>query len=110
MSVFCVLQVNKLLMASKVSEIFFLFELHIFERKTLNTDNTTGILTIVVRLVKIIVDAIVNQETTQSVLLDLSKNFDSFNQATYIHKLEYFGIVAEPLKWMKSYLGNSTIR
>jgi len=38
------------------------------------------------------------------VLLDLSKVFDSLNQATLLVKLEYLGLSDSALEWFRSYL------
>ena len=43
-------------------------------------------------------------ETSEHWLIDLSKTFDTADYEILISKLEYYGIKAKTLKWLKSYL------
>ena len=47
-----------------------------------------------------------NNKTTISVLLDLSKAFDTIEHSIMLKKLELYGVRGLPLQWFNSYLSN----
>ena len=51
-----------------------------------------------------------NKKSTITVMLDLSKAFDTIEHAIMLYKLELYGVCGVCLDWFKSYLENRTMR
>ena len=64
----------------------------------------------VAQLVGTVLKNLENKRTTISVMLDLSKAFDTIKHTIMIQKLELYGIRGVCLDWFKSYLENRQMR
>ena len=47
-----------------------------------------------------------NKKLPLAIYLDFSKAFDTINHKILLHKLKYYGVSGEPLKWFENYLTN----
>ena len=62
------------------------------------------------QLIGTILKNLENNKTTISVLLDLSKAFDTIEHSIMLEKLELYGVRGLPLQWFKSYLSDRVMR
>ena len=62
------------------------------------------------QLIGTILKNLENNKITISVLLDLSKAFDTIEHSIMLKKLELYGVRGLPLQWFNSYLSNRVMR
>ena len=62
------------------------------------------------QLIGTILKNLENNKTTISVLLDLSKAFDTIEHSIMLKKLELYGVRGLPLQWFNSYLSNRVMQ
>ena len=63
---------------------------------------------VILQLVNDISSSFERREYTLGIFVDLSKAFDTVDHEILISKLEYYGIKSKTLKWLKSYLSETS--